>query len=149
MKFPRNARIFRGQLDAAPFAGVFFLLVIFLLLNSSLVFTPGVRIQLPEADGQAMAGVAKPSTIVAMDLNGQLYYENQVIQESDLRQRLEKAVKIHHDLALVVQADKAVRLEAFFRLSKLASEVGIGEVLLAGRPPAYSGAPAPLSFPMK
>ena len=26
MKFPRNARIFRGQLDAAPFAAVFFLL---------------------------------------------------------------------------------------------------------------------------
>ena len=31
MKFPRNARIFRGQLDAAPFAAVFFLLVIFLM----------------------------------------------------------------------------------------------------------------------
>ena len=26
MKFPRNARIFRGQLDAAPFAAVLFLL---------------------------------------------------------------------------------------------------------------------------
>jgi len=34
MKFPRNARIFRGQLDAAPFAIVFFLLVLFLMLAS-------------------------------------------------------------------------------------------------------------------
>ena len=50
MKFPRNARIFRGQLDAAPFAIVFFLLVIFLML-SSLVYTPGVHIELPVADG--------------------------------------------------------------------------------------------------
>ena len=48
MRFPHNTKIFRGQLDAAPFLGVFFLLLIFLLLNSSLVFTPGVEIQLPE-----------------------------------------------------------------------------------------------------
>jgi hypothetical protein len=41
MKFPRNARIFRGQLDAAPFAIVFSCLLLFLLL-SSLLYTPGV-----------------------------------------------------------------------------------------------------------
>jgi len=34
MKFPRNARIFRGQLDAAPFAAVFFLLVLLLMLGT-------------------------------------------------------------------------------------------------------------------
>ena len=49
MKFPRNARIFRGQLDASPFVGVLFLVAIFLLLNSSLVFVPGIAINLPEA----------------------------------------------------------------------------------------------------
>ena len=48
MKFPRNARIFRGQLDAAPFASVFFLLVIFVMLGSVLQ-TPGVRVDLPQA----------------------------------------------------------------------------------------------------
>ena len=49
MKFPRNAYIFRGHLDAAPFASVFLLLVIFLMAGS-LVYTPGVRLQLPVAD---------------------------------------------------------------------------------------------------
>ena len=49
MKFTRNARMFRWQWDAAPFAGVFFLLLIFLLLGSSFVFTSGVRINLPES----------------------------------------------------------------------------------------------------
>ena len=39
MKFPRNARIFRGHLEIAPFASVFFLLVIFVSL-SSLMYTP-------------------------------------------------------------------------------------------------------------
>ena len=46
MKFPRQAKIFRGQLlDAAPVAGVAFLLLIFLQL-SSLLYTPGVLVHL-------------------------------------------------------------------------------------------------------
>ena len=45
MKFPRNARILRSQLDAAPFAAVFFLLVMFMMLGS-LIYTPGARLEL-------------------------------------------------------------------------------------------------------
>ena len=50
MKFPRNARILRGQLDFAPFASVFFLVIIFVSLGS-LVYTPGVRVEVPRIDG--------------------------------------------------------------------------------------------------
>ena len=75
MRFPRHARIFRGQLDAAPFAGVFFLVLIFITLNSPLVFTPGVRVELPEADG--LPGVANPAAVVVVDRSGQYYLENQ------------------------------------------------------------------------
>jgi biopolymer transport protein ExbD len=46
MRFPRNAKIFRGQVDAAPFAGVFFLVLLFMLLFGSHVFIPGVRVDL-------------------------------------------------------------------------------------------------------
>jgi biopolymer transport protein ExbD len=45
MRFPRQAKIFRGQLDAAPVAGVLFLILIFIQI-SSLLYTPGVLVQL-------------------------------------------------------------------------------------------------------
>ncbi|MGA3182085.1 MAG: biopolymer transporter ExbD [Verrucomicrobiota bacterium] len=45
MTFPRQAKIFRGQLDPAPFVAVLLLLVIFLQI-SSLIHTPGVLVQL-------------------------------------------------------------------------------------------------------
>jgi len=88
MKFTRNARIFRGQLDAAPFAIVFFLLVMFLMLGS-LVYTPGVHIQLPLADG--LAGTDKQPVEVAVDSNGRFYFENYPIDENQLRSKLRKA----------------------------------------------------------
>jgi len=141
MKFPRNATILRSQLDAAPFAAVFFLLVMFLMLGS-LVYTPGARLelQLPRAEG--LPGTDKPSVSVAIDADGRLYYENQWIEESELRRRLQEAVgKSAKPLTLVVQADKAVSYEKCLRLALLARDVGISDALLATLPRPYAAPP--------
>jgi biopolymer transport protein ExbD len=45
MRFARHAKLFRGPLDAAPVAGVLLLLMMFMLLGS-LVYTPGVLVDL-------------------------------------------------------------------------------------------------------
>ncbi len=138
MKFPRNARIFRGQLDAAPFAMVFFLLLIFLML-SALVYTPGVLLKLPVANG--LPGTDKPMVAVAVDGNGRLYFENQVIEEGPLRDRLREAVKGAPGLGLLVQADEAVTQKRLLQLAVLAYEAGISESWLATLPRPLSPSP--------
>ena len=92
MKFPRNARLLRSQLDVAPFASVFFLLVIFMML-ASLIYTPGARIalQLPRAHG--LPGTDKAPVAVAIDADGRLYYQNQWIEEEALRRQLQEAAR--------------------------------------------------------
>jgi biopolymer transport protein ExbD len=132
MKFTRNALIFRGHLDAAPFASVLLLLVIFLMAGS-LVYTPGVRLQLPVADN--LPGTDKPSVSVAVDKNGRLYFENQGIEEADLRSRLsEIARKSKTPLALLVHADKDATHEMIVRLAVLGRDAGIAESFLATLP---------------
>src|SRR3954468_15487628 len=117
MKFPRNARIFRGQLDVAPFAAVFFLLVILLML-SSLAYTPGVHLKLPVADN--LPGTDKPSVEVAIDKSGRLYYDNQWIQEPDLKNQLQRKAKASEQpLVLVVVADEAVSYSMLIHLTLL------------------------------
>ncbi len=146
MRFSRHARIFRGQLDAAPFAGVFFLVLIFLTFNSQLVFTPGVRIELPQADG--LPGTANPTAVVAVDRSGQFYFENQIIAEPELKQRLrgmaDKAKLRNAQLTLVVLADKAVPNDTLVRLAEIAQQSGIKELVQATRPRL---APQPLVPP--
>jgi len=132
MKFPRNARMLRSQLDAAPFASVFFLLVIFVMFGS-LVYTPGVRIQLPIADD--LPGTDKPPITVAVDASGGLYYENQRIEERELTHRLHQAAAGSSEpLTLVIQADKDVKHGDLVRLSLLARDAGITNGLLATLP---------------
>jgi biopolymer transport protein ExbD len=137
MKFPRNARIFRGQLDVAPFAGVFFLLVMFLLL-SALVYTPGgVPLQLPRTDD--LPGPDKPTVAVAVDANGRLYFGSLSTEESELTDKLRKAASDSaQPLTLIVQADKAVTYDTLVHLWSLARTAGISNLVLATLPRPFS-----------
>jgi biopolymer transport protein ExbD len=140
MKFRRNAQILRGQLDVAPFAAVFFLLVIF-LMTGSLVYTPGVRLQLPVAAD--LPGWDQPSVSVAVDKNGRLYFENQWIEEDELRGRLRIAAKnASHPLTLLIHADKAATYEMILRLRLLARDVGIPDAFLATLPRPFAESPS-------
>lgn len=140
MRFPRQTKIFRGQLDVAPFAGVFFLLVLFLLLQSSLVFTPGVPIRLPET--RVLPGIESPKVVIAIDAVGQLYFENQIIGpkalKTSLKTEMARAREAREELTLIVQADRSVTLDAITRISLLAEEAGIRTVLWATRHPPGS-----------
>lgn len=132
MKFPRNARIFRGRLDVAPFAAVFFLLAIFLFL-ASLVYTPGVSLTLPTAEG--LPGTDKPTISVAVDANGRFYFQNQLVSDRELSQRLEQAAAAAREpLTLLVHADKRVTYEQLIQLTVLARDAGISSAWLAALP---------------
>lgn len=142
MKFPRNARIFRGRLDVAPFALVFFLLAIFIMLMG-LVYTPGISLELPRS--QDLPGTDQPTVAVAIDPHGKLYYRNQAIDEQGLRNQLAMAVKSSREpLTLLVQADKNVTYDRLVRLTQIARDAGITSAWLATLPrttPVYAPAP--------
>ena len=133
MRFRRNTKIFRGQLDAAPFASVLFVFMTLLLLHPALVFLPGVPVNLPESVD--LPGTTNPKAVVVVDRGGQIYFDSQVIDEATLKEKLEAVVlKNKGLLTLIVQADKETRHDTLVRLAGLAREVGIREVLLATRP---------------
>lgn len=220
MRYQRNVKIFRGGVDAAPFAGLFFVLVLFMMLFYSHVFFPGVpikldtqeeppqmsqrtvkllasgrteflgenydvaalkeelnrrtqrgtlparlvfevetgvpekkaeeienllknagvaiklpgsRLELPEDAG--FAGARNPVVVVGVNLNGQYFFQHQLIQEAELQQRLTLAVeKAGEPLTLLLQADKKVPYDKVTRLGQIASRAGIYEMRLATRP---------------
>lgn len=134
MKFPRNAKILRSHFDAAPFAAVFFVLVIFLLLGA-LLPTAGIPLQPPSAAD--LPGVNQPAVAIAVDANGQLYFENQLIAEPQLTNRLAAAASASREpLTLVIHADKAVTYDQLAHFVLLAREAGITNTLLATLPRA-------------
>ena len=136
MKFPRRARLLRNPLDATAYAGVFFLLVLFVAFGARL-YTPGVKINLPSADN--LPGTDKPTVTVAMDQSGSCYFQNQMVDEAALKVQLIKIVAhAAEPLTLIIQADKNVRQADIIRLALLARDAGITESLLATLPRAVA-----------
>jgi biopolymer transport protein ExbD len=140
MKFPRQAKIFRGQLDVAPFAAVLFLLIFFLLAGSML-YTPGLTIQVspPMADG--FAGTDNPTIMMAVTGHGQFLLDNQVVDETDLKATFQR--KVHENgnakgLTLVLIPDKTVTYDTLVKVRTMARDAGVSEVLEGVGPNAYS-----------
>ncbi len=136
MRFPRRARLFTGQLDVAPIASLFFLLLTLLLFQTYLVPPPGVRIELPRVSLPNLPATANPWMAVAVDQVGRIYFENQIITEDELRLRLAARVRRSTEpVSLLLQADGSVSQEVVMRLYALAFDSGVREVVVATRPP--------------
>lgn len=134
MRFPRNKQIFRGQLDMAAFAGVLFILLVFILFRSQLVFTPGVPIRLPVAE--ELPGVIGRAVVVSVDARGQFYFENQITYDRLLRSRLTSlAAEAPEPLTLIIQADEAASSGRVMELVSLARQAGVKVGAWATRPP--------------
>jgi biopolymer transport protein ExbD len=134
MKFPRNAKILRSHFDVAPFAAVFFLLVIFLMLGA-LIPTAGIPLQPPAAD--ELPGIGQPTVAMAVDNQERLYFENQIVTEKVLINSLMVATNSAREpLTLIIHADTAVSYGTLAHLSLLARDCGITNALLAMLPRA-------------
>jgi biopolymer transport protein ExbD len=81
-----------------------------------------------------LPGTDKPTIAVAIDGNGRLFFENQGIEENQLRGRLRQAAKQTPELTLLVQADKSVSYDMLMRLTLLARDAGISQAWLATLP---------------
>ncbi len=204
-----SIRPFHGRLDFAPFVGVLFLMLPLLLFHTSMVFKPGIEVDINLPLSSQRTGVGDPSLAVAVDANGILYFRGDTLRDQvfslpvseaeeslplsellvnlapdldsnivlraveqgrvrvngrlarlddqlkagqqvelelpstellrpKIIQAIEQGGKEPKEISLLIQADKAVQHGAIVRLCTVASEIGVGRVLLASRPPDFS-----------
>jgi biopolymer transport protein TolR len=134
MKFPRNAKLLRSPFDMAPFAAVFFLLILFLLLGA-LLPAPGLSLNLPAAGVSSLPGTDKPTLAVAIDSSGRMFFANQMVTENQLADQLRHAVAASRvPLTLIIQADQSISYGQVVRVALIANNAGIENSLLALQP---------------
>jgi biopolymer transport protein ExbD len=122
MRYARNAKIFRGQVDAAPFAGVFFLLLLFLLLFNTHVFIPGVRVDL----GGQPAPPELTARIVKVLRSGEINFEGSKYSYSQLQSELqERAQKGQVPARLIFDSEPGTPEELVNQVRDLVSGMGI------------------------
>ena len=131
MRFPRSTRLFRGQLDLAPFLCVIFVTAFALVLRDFLVLPRGALLDLPDTEAQPALEPGQPFLIVAMDASRRLYFDNQITDRAALEVELSRrASRGGHPNALLIQADQSVPYGELADLAALARRAGIQEIVL-------------------
>ena len=79
MKYAGKIKPLHSGLNAAPFIGVLFIMVPMLLFHTSIVFKPGVEVNISLPVSDQKSGVTDPSLSVAVDSKNILYFQNQQV----------------------------------------------------------------------
>ena len=130
--FARKHQIFRGQFQAGPFAAVFLLFLIFIMFNSSIVYLPGLPVDV-NAPGLGLRP-AQVRTVIIED-RGTFRFQRQTLRDLNaLSYRLHEEVRTNAELRLLtVQAGPAVTNDLVHRVVALARDLKLAVDLPGGR----------------
>jgi len=119
MKYPRQHKIYTGHLDLGSVACLFFLLLTFVLLKSSFVFTPGLRVAL-NADDPALA-----RSVIRLREGGQVIYQEKTtpLAEFEAAMRAEPKRSETNKPTYTVEIGMNVKDEHLTRVRALAEEL--------------------------
>ncbi|MCX8157199.1 MAG: biopolymer transporter ExbD [Verrucomicrobiae bacterium] len=131
-RFPRKYQIFRGQFQAAPFAAVFVLLLLFLMFPTWLVYVPGLPM---EFDAQGLPVRPGELKVVRVDEGGLFRYGRETISGwNAFQQRLQGESRTNRSLRwLSVQAAPGVSNDVLRRVVELARDLNLGVDLPGAR----------------
>lgn len=134
MKIHRSTRLFRGQLDLAPYLCVLSFLAFAGLAQGYLVLPRGTRLALPASESEAATRPGEVALVVAVDAANRIFFENQITTLPQLEVALANRVRAGGPRLLLIQSDRSVAYGQLVELVAIARRSGLKEAILGGLP---------------
>lgn len=116
--------------DMTPMVDCVFLLLIFFMISTTFVETPGLTIKLPEATSQTIAREPKEIKIY-LDKNGQIYHQDRPVTLARFKELLRQPGADVGKTTFLLLADRDARHGQVVMLMDLAQEAGLGKLAIA------------------
>ena len=131
MNFSTRAKR-RGLTDInlTPLVDIVFILLIFFLITSTFVQSPGIDVNLPKANSSGETNSSQ-SIIITVDENGQLIYGGEVTDIGSLTDTLNKLYKESPNRQIVLQADEETNHGAVVEAMDAARAAGFRKLGIA------------------
>lgn len=131
MNFSTRAKR-RGLTDInlTPLVDIVFILLIFFLITSTFVQSPGIDVNLPKANS-ASETTPSQSIVITVDENGQLIYRGEITDIGALSDTLSKLYKESPAHQIVIQADETTHHGAVVEAMDAAREAGFRKLGIA------------------
>lgn len=141
MTFKTHCQMSKGMVDPAPLVNVVFLLLLFFVLNSSLVMQSGFGVSLPAAGNTPLTGTFQ-TLVVTVARDDLLFFNDQPVPMDKLEQTLRDAAQRTRVRELIIRADKQVSIGTETEIWNAATRAGIATVIVAARPEGPAASPA-------
>lgn len=122
-----------SRIDLTPMIDVTFQLLIFFMVSTTFIVTPGLKLDLPQASTQDSVEQVKDLTVTLKSDNS-LYLNQQPVQLKDLEADLKAFASKGGDPTLIIKADGKVTHESVVEIMDIARKVGLKKLAIATAP---------------
>lgn len=122
----------RVALDMTPLIDVVLMLVIFFMLTTTFVLSPGIEVDLPR--GHTSQEPRERDAIITMTREGAIYFQNAQVSLETLRAVLQRAHHRQPELRVVIKADTLVPHGRVVAVMDIAKYLGIERLAVATAP---------------
>ena len=155
MRVKPTVRVFAGRLDVIPLVNVIFLLLIFFVISSSMVFQAGITVDLPRATDPEMRAADK--LVITITSADQLYFNDKPVKWDELERELRELVidrkvvmarrgagegtprQPGYSALIVLRADKNAPYSRVLEVMSLARFLKVGVFLVTEFQPSLQG----------
>jgi biopolymer transport protein ExbD len=131
MKFTRENRLL-AQFNFTSLTDVVLQLLIFFLLSSSFVVSPGIKVEVPKAvTGETGT---EQSVVITLTEKGELFVNADRSTMEDVGPRLAALLQGNFERVVVVRADRNVTLQSTIEVIDIAKAVGARRFMIATEP---------------
>ncbi|MGH1394162.1 MAG: ExbD/TolR family protein [Trichormus sp.] len=151
MKINLHTQIEEAQVQIIPLIDVIFCILTFFLL-AALQFTrqQAINVDLPKASTTTAADINSPggSQIVTIDAIGNIYIEQQLVQKSELQQKLRDFLQVNPNGVLILNASRTATYNDVIETLDLLRQVGGDRVSLGIIPTSSTPSTNSPTFPI-
>ncbi len=112
--------------DIAPLIDVVFLQLIYFMLTSSFVLSPGIKVALPKAETGKRLAIS--NLVITLSKDHVIYWDEEVVSLKELRGRLKRA---GGNKPVLIRADRHAYVDKLIELWDLCRDAGYQEVHIA------------------
>jgi biopolymer transport protein ExbD len=129
LRYRRKRRV---TIDISAMIDVVFLLLLFFLVTTTFLESPGINLDLPEA--KSSTSQQREQLTLMIDKNRRMFFNNEPITKNDFEPILAKALKEDATKTLVIQADQKTDYGLVVFFMDVARILGVKNLVIETRP---------------
>ena len=127
MQFKTRAKR-KLQISITSLIDVLFLLLIFLMISSTFLEQPGIKLELPEAKSAMM--VEQREFVLSVKQDGTIYLNDVEIQLDKLEEKMKEVLPQMKEGALILEADQDVSHGLVVQIMDVAKNSGVKKLVI-------------------